>query len=240
MTAIDPRSAATAPRRIQPGPPLPPLAIAVVALFMASLVLPALLAGGVTYPSPFGDGDAIVSYFRDHQAAVLVTALLQFGAAVPLAIFAATASTRARQLGVTAPGPMIGFAGGLVASVAMTISACMTWALSRPEVLASPDLVRLVHDLAFIFGGPGFVVPFGLLIAGLAVPGLLAGLLPRWFAWAGLVLAGLAMLATLTVALPWLTPLLPIVRFPSLAWFVACAFLLPRTRASVRQRRSGR
>jgi hypothetical protein len=62
------------------------------------------------------------------------------------------------------------------------------------------------------------------------VPGLLAGLLPRWFAWAGLVIAALAMIATLTVAFPGLAILLPIVRFPSLAWIVMAAFLLPHRR----------
>ena len=62
------------------------------------------------------------------------------------------------------------------------------------DIGAPPELIRLMHDLAFISGGPGFVVPIGLLIAGIAVPGLLARLLPRPLAWAGLIIAALVVL----------------------------------------------
>jgi hypothetical protein len=183
-------------------------------------------------PSPFTDQATIVGYFRAHPDPVLVMALLQFAASLPLAIYAATISVRLQQLGVRAPGATIGLVGGVLAATSMAFSAMCSWALSRPEVLAQTSSIRLVHDLAFITGGPGFVVPGGLLIAGIAVPGLLARLLPRWLAWAGLVLAALAMIATLVVALPGLTPLLPIVRFPSFAWLIVVAFQLPRRRAA--------
>jgi hypothetical protein len=218
----------TADQRLtQAAPPLPPIAIATVALFMASLVLPAILSGGATYPSPYIGAAPVVDYFRAHPGPVMLTALLQFAASLPLAIYAATASVRLNRLGVRAPGPTIGLVGGVLASTSMALSSLLTWALTRPDVLDHPELIRLLHDLAFITGGPGFIVPSGLLIAGIAVPGLLASLLPRWLAWSGLVIAGLAMIATLTVAIPELSILLPIVRFPTLAWIVLVAFLLP-------------
>jgi hypothetical protein len=220
-------------RRLPAGPPLPPIAIATVALFMTSLILPIILAGGDTFPSPYSDEAAIVDYFRAHPGPVLITALLQFAASLPLGIFAATASVRLNHLGVRAPGPTIGLVGGVLASASMALSGLLTWTLARPEILDHAELIRLMHDLAFITGGPGFAVPMGLLIAGIAVPGLLARVLPRWLAWAGLVIAGLAMIATLTVAIPALSLLLPIVRFPALAWIVIAAFLLPRQRRSV-------
>jgi hypothetical protein len=219
------------PRRLpQAGPPLPPVAIAAVALFLASLIVPIALSGGTVYPSPFSSQATIVDYFRDNRVPVLLTALLQFAAAPPLVIYTATASVRLNQLGIRAPGTAIALAGGVLASAAMALSAMFTWTLTRPELLDHAELIRLLHDLAFIAGGPGFVVPSGLLVAGIAVPGLLASLLPRWLAWSGLVLAALAFVATLTVALPALAPLLPIVRFPSLAWIIFVAFRLPRRR----------
>lgn len=220
-------TASVTPRLTQGGPPLPPIAIATAALFMASLVLPTLLAGGATYPSPYSDGATIVDYFRANTTPVLLTAFLQFAASLPLAIYAATVSVRLNRLGVRAPGATIGLVGGVLASTSMALSALLTWTLTRPETLDHPELIRLLHDLAFITGGPGFIVPSGLLIAGIAVPGLIARLLPRWHAWTGLVLAALAMIATLTVAFAELSILLPIVRFPSLAWIVLAAFLLP-------------
>lgn len=222
----------TAPRRRPAGPPLPPIAIATVAVFMASLILPIIFAGGDTFPSPYADQESIIDYFQAHPGPVLIAALLQFAASLPLAIFAATASVRLNHLGVRAPGPSIGLVGGVLASASMALSGLLTWTLSRPEILEHTELIQLMHDLAFITGGPGFVVPAGLLIAGIAVPGLLARLLPRWLAWAGLVIAALAMIATLTVAIPALSILLPIVRFPFLAWIVIVAFLLPRQRRS--------
>ncbi|GAB2831369.1 hypothetical protein GCM10027176_39640 [Actinoallomurus bryophytorum] len=220
----------TARRLPQAGPPLPPVAITTVALFLASLVLPIALSGGAVYPSPFSGQAAIVDYFRDNRVPVLLMALLQFAAAPPLVIYTATASVRLNQLGVRAAGTAIALAGGVLASAAMALSALFTWTLTRPELLGHVELIRLMHDLAFITGGPGFVVPSGLLIAGVAVPGLLAGLLPRWLALSGLVLAALAFIATLTVALPALSPLLPVVRFPSLAWIIFTAYRLPRRR----------
>lgn len=226
----------TAQRHLPEGPSLPPIAIAIaiatVALFMASLILPIILAGGDAFPSPYADDSPILNYFRDHPAQVLITALLQFAASLPLGIFAATASVRLNHLGVRAPGPTIGLVGSVLASASMALSGLLTWTLTRPEILDHAELVRLMHDLAFITGGPGTVVPAGLLIAGIAVPGLLARLLPRWLAWAGLVIAAFAMIATLTVAIPQLSILLPIVRFPTLAWIVIAAFLLPRQRRS--------
>jgi hypothetical protein len=225
----------TPTRRVpQAGPPLPPIAIATVALFLVSLVLPTILAGGATYPSPYSSNGVVVGYFQANSGPVLIMALLQFAASLPLAIFAATSSVRLNRLGVRAPGATIALVGGILASSSMALSAFLTWTLTRPEILAHGDLIRLVHDLAFMTGGPGFVVPTGLLIAGIAVPSLILRLLPRWLAWAGLIIAGIALVATLTVALPGLSILLPIVRFPAFAWLIAAAILLPVSRAGGR------
>lgn len=227
MTTTDPSTAST---RRQPGPPLAPIAIVTMALFMMSLTIPLLLAG-TTYPSPFGEDRAILDYFRQNTAATTITALLQFAAALPLAIYAAVSTTRLNRLGIRAPGVSIAFAGGILSSAAMTISAFASWGLTRPATLADDALVRTLHDLAFITGGPGAVVPLGLLVAGIAVPGLLAGLLPRWLAITGLVLAGIAVLGTLAVAVPALAVLLPIARFPSMVWLIIAALRLPKDRA---------
>ncbi len=217
-------------RANQGGPPLGPIGVVVSALFVTSLVLPILVASGDVYPSPYAHSATIISYFTAHPGAVRLGALLQFGAALPLAIYAATVNARLHRLGIRAPGATIALAGGILASGSMALSASLSWALARPEITQHADLVRLVHDLAFITGGPGFVVPLGLLLAGIAVPGLLVRLLPRWLALAGLVIAAVCMVATLAVALPGLALLLPIARFPALAWLIAVGFLLPRER----------
>jgi hypothetical protein len=224
---------ATAPRRrqAQGGPHLGVLGIVFAALFLVGLVLATIMAGGKPYPSPFGDAADIVAYFRDHRHAVQIGGAFQFGAAIPLAIYSATVSARLHQLGIRAPGATIALAGGLLSSAFLALSGLIGWVLSRPEVLDEPSLIRALQLLNFAAGGVAHVVPLGLLLAGIAVPGLLARLLPSWLAWAGLVIAGIAELSTLTLLAEPAAYLLPVARFTGLAWLIAVGFMLPRQRA---------
>jgi hypothetical protein len=78
------------------------------------------------------------------------------------------------------------------------------------------------------------VVPLGLLVAGMAVPALIARLLPRWLAWAGLAVAAVAELSALSLLTPALDVTLPAGRFGGLLWIVAASVLLPRSRRDLR------
>ncbi len=216
--------------RQQGGPPLVVLAGISTALLLGGIALSALLGG--VLPSPFGDDAAIARYFQTQPEAVKASGVLVFGSAVPLAIYAATVSVRLRQLGVTAPGATIALAGGLLAAGMLSLSGLLQWTLSRPAVRTDEALVRALHDLTFLTGGPAHVVFLGLLVAGVAVPGLLLGLLPRPLAMAGLVIAALAELTTLSLIWPVLILALPIARFPALAWLIAASALLPHRRPS--------
>ncbi|WP_433340705.1 hypothetical protein [Streptomyces sp. CA-253872] len=134
---------------------------------------------------------------------------------------------------------MVARSRGLLASAALAASGLLTWTLGQPAALGTPGVARTLQYLAFASGGPGHVVPFGLLLAGVAVPSPLAGLLPRPLAWAGLVLAGLAELSVLALLAEPLAPLLPVARFGGLAWLIVAGFLLPRTRTRGRNGGSG-
>ena len=224
------------------GPPLTLVASVFAALFVASLVAGSALAGG-TFPSPFDHDSVIQAYFAGHRDAVRVGAVLQFGAAVPLAIFAAAVHARLHQLGIRVAGATIALAGGLLASGFATLSALLQWTLSRPAATDQPALVSALHDLAFLTGGPAQVVAFGLLLAGIAVPALIVGLLPRWVAVAGLVLAAAAELSTLVLISPGFGLLLPLARFGGMAWLIVAGAKLPFTltpRAAHRPDRLGR
>jgi hypothetical protein len=220
------------PRQAQAGPPLGILAVVFTALFLAGIVVSTVMAGGDTFPSPFGSSAGILAYFHDHHDAVQVGAFLQFGASVPMAIYAATASARLRNLGIRAPGATIALTGGMLAAAMLALSAMLSWVLSRPEVRTEAAVVRALQDLTFATGGTGHVVFLGLLVAGIAVPGLLANLLPRPLALTGLAIAVIAELSTLTFLISGAAILLPIARFTSLAWLTATGFLLPRTRTN--------
>src|SRR6478752_4659176 len=211
------------------GPPLSPLAAISLVLLLAGLVVGVALAGGVM-PLPYGSAASIQDYVAGHHAAAVAIAVGTFGSSIPLAIYAATASARLRQLGITAPGATIALAGGLLASSGLALSSLTAWTLSRPEITSDAALVRALYYLTYLTGGPWHVVMLGLLIAGIAVPGLIVGLLPRPVAWTGLVIAGLAELTTLVLIWPGLSPLLPVARFTGLIWLIVAGALLPLRR----------
>jgi hypothetical protein len=102
--------------------------------------------------------------------------------------------------------------------------------LGQPGVADSAATVRALHLFAFATGGPGHVVPLGLLLAGVAVPAGLMRFLPRWTMTFGLVVAGIAELSTLSLLVPAAAFLLPIARFPAFIWILTAGALLPQSR----------
>jgi hypothetical protein len=217
--------------RRQGGPPLLLVGGLILGFFIAGMVVAAAL-GGVT-PNPLGPPLTVTDYYRDHPVSVQAGAIFLFAASVPLLIYAATVSARLRHLGVTAPGATIALAGGVIASVTLSLSGLLGWVLSRPAVRTDSALVQALSTLSYLVGGPGHVVPLGLLLAGVSVPALIVGLLPRPVAWAGLVIAVIAELSTLSLIFPMLSILLPIARFPALIWLVIAGALLPTQRKKV-------
>jgi len=124
----------TAPIRHR-GPSLLALAIVFVVLFLASLILGTVLAGGEHFPSPFAPG--AVEWFSRHRTAVLAGAFLQFGASVPLGIYTATIVSRMQFFGLRVAGVHIALYGGLSASVFLALSALIQWVLGQAEVASS-------------------------------------------------------------------------------------------------------
>ena len=220
-------------RRPQGGPPLALLAAISLVLLLAGLAIGVTLAG--VMPLPYGSATAIQDYVAGHHGSAQAIGVATFASSIPLAIYAATASARLRQLGITAPGATIALAGGLLASAGLGLSGLLAWTLSRPEVTSDVPLVRALYYLVYLTGGPWHVVTLGLLIAGMAVPSLIVGLLPRAVAWTGLVIAGLAELTTLALIWPGLSPLLPVARFSGLVWLIVAGVMLPLRRHNRRE-----
>jgi hypothetical protein len=228
MTDIEAREAVQH-RPVQGGPPLGLLALISTALLLAGLALSAALGG--VFPSPYAAAGTIRDYFLTQSDAVRAGGVLLFGSSVPLAIYAATASARLRQLGITAPGATIALAGGLLAAGGLSASGLLALTLAQPAVRGTEPVVRALQELAFLAGGPAHVIFLGLLLAGIAVPALLLRLLPRPLAWAGLAIAALSELAVLALIWPALSVLVPIARFPGLLWLIIAGWRLPTRRA---------
>ena len=208
------------PRRV--GPPLILPALMFALLFLAGLAL------ATTPPLPTASAAEVLAYYREHRQSATLLAFLQFGASIPLAILAATAFSRLRRLGLDVPGAALGLVGGVLASAALALCGLLQWVAARAALLDDAALVSALRDLVFMTGGVGHVAPLGLLFAGLAVPSLVGGLLPRWLAWLGIALAVVAELSTLSLLTPAATLALPIARFGGFAWLIAVGALLPR------------
>jgi hypothetical protein len=214
----------TTDRPPQGGPPLLALALPYAALTLVGLVL------GIGLSRPDDAPAEVARLLVEHQGSATVLATAVVGASVPLAIWSATAYRRLRRLGVTAPGSAIALTGGVLASASLAFSGLVSWTAATTAPVVTPEVLRALATLAFAAGGPGFVPFFALLVAGVAVPGLILGVLPRTWAWAGLAVAGLSMLGVASLLTPALYPLLPVGRFGGLIWLVAASILLPHSR----------
>ncbi|MCO5969148.1 hypothetical protein [Actinoallomurus soli] len=158
-------------RRPQSGPPL----LAPVLAFTA-LTIGYVVANRAT-PHPDASGLAVLHHARTHGTPIKIGAFLLLASAVPLALVAAVLYRRLRALGITAPGSAITLVGGVLAAGALGLSGMFVWSGGRTKT--DPALARALADLAFLSGGPAFAAMFAMLIAGISVTGLLAGLLPR-------------------------------------------------------------
>jgi hypothetical protein len=207
------------------GPSLALVAAICIALLFGGLAI-GIALGGVM-PLPYGPVAAVQQYVRAQPLAVQVIAVAAFASSVPLAVYAAMAGARLRQLGVTTPGPTIALAGGILAAGALGLTGLLGWTLSRPEISGDTALVRALYFLAFLVGGVGHVVALGLLVAGMAVPGLVLGLLSRPLAWAGLAIAVVSESTMLVLVWPVLGPILPVARVSALAWLLVAGARLP-------------
>jgi hypothetical protein len=206
------------------------VAIVYTLLFNAGLYFVISFTGGPHFPGPWESSETIAAYFQDHSRAALACAFLQFGAAIPLGIFAATMVSRLQFLGVRVAGAHIALFGGLMTAFNMAASALVLWVMAYPGIAQDPAVLRALYYLTFALGGVGFSVPIGLLIAGLSIPAAFFKLLPKWLVVFGLVLAIIGELSVLSLVVPNALFLIPLTRFPAFIWLIAAGFALPKTR----------
>jgi hypothetical protein len=220
------------------GPPLGWLAVVYMSLFLVGLYPVTIFGGKPYFPPPSAPSNAIVTFFQSRASAVLLCAFLQFGAAIPLGIFAATVASQLSFLGIRAAGANIALFGGIATASNMIVSSSLLWAMSYPGVAHDATLIQALYRFDFALGGPGFSVPFGLLLAGISVTTGIARLLPKWLAIIGFVIALAGELSWLEIIFPKVLFLIPLTRFPGFLWLVAAGFLLPKTVAETKAAQS--
>jgi hypothetical protein len=102
-------------------------------------------------------------------------------------------------------------------------------------VVQDGPLLEALFRLQFALGGPGFSVPFGLLVAGISVTAGFRKLLPKWAVILGILIAAAGELSWLQIMFPKLIFLIPLTRFPGFLWLIAAGFLLPRSAEGVKR-----
>ncbi|WP_133824220.1 DUF4386 domain-containing protein [Actinomycetospora succinea] len=221
-TAAD-TSAATTDRRGTGGPPLwiPALAYGVLTVVGA-----ALYAG----PRPRAAPETALALQQASGVGGAIATVLLFASAAPLAVWTAAVYQRLHVLGARVAGPVIALAGGLLAAGAMLASGAVGATAIAVAPAGDAGVAGALAQLGFAAGAAGFATPFALLVAGVAVPGMVLGLLPRWLGVVGLVIAVLGVVAALTLVVPAVSPVLPVVRFGGLLWMLAVSVVLPKHR----------
>jgi hypothetical protein len=222
-------TAASATRHASPN--LGIVAVVYVLLKIASVVPVSAFGSKPPYfPELNAPAGGVVSYFSTHSSAVLLCAFLQFGAAIPLGIFAASMVSRLVFLGITAAGSSIALFGGMMATIDELISGAAIWVMAQPLVAQSPPLLQALHYFAVALGGPGFTMPFGLLLAGVSIAAGSMKLLPKWIVGFGLVLAVIGELSWLSMIVPGAGILIPVARWPGFVWLIAAGFTLSKAK----------
>lgn len=218
-----------APRIRHQGPPLGLLAIIFVVLFLAGLYAVTLSGGKPYFPGPWEAPATIVAFFRARPGAVQSASFFHFGAAIVLGLFTACVVNQMRFLGVRAAGVNIALFGGLAAAFGMFVSAFSLWTLAQHGLAEDAFVVQALYYFGYAFGGPGYSVPIGLLMAGISIPAGFLRLLPKWVVVLGIALGVCGELSWLNLLLPKALFLVPLTRFPGFVWMIAAGFLLPHT-----------
>ncbi len=212
------------------GPSLILLATVHILLFAAGLAAAVALRHGASYVTPFAPAEELRAFFTLSPAAVRISNFFLFGSAIPFGIFAVTTVSRLRYMGVRAAGTNIALLGGLIATIALLLSAIVGWILSVPEVLVSAPIIKMVNFLNFLVGGVVFAVGFGLLAAGVSVTCYFMRLLPRWLVALGMVVALAGELSSFSLIAYPANFFIPITRFVGFIWMLSVAVALTKDR----------
>jgi hypothetical protein len=222
------------PYAVHRGPHPGIVAVVHVALFLSSLLLLVIASKGEAFPNPYKDLQEAQSSLLRYIDIIRINTFLQFGAAIPLGIFTAAVTSRLHFLGVNVTGVSIALFGGIAASVFMTISSLSSWILTQPNIADNINLVHGMQFFSFATGGVGFIVPLGLLMAGVSVPCLFGHYTPKWIAVFGLTIAVIAQLSSFSLLYYPANYLLPVVRLGSFVWMIATGFTLVKNNHQIK------
>ncbi|HEX4575857.1 MAG TPA: hypothetical protein VH117_00790 [Edaphobacter sp.] len=224
-------STSAIPERRHQGPPLLLLALIYVALMVVGAT-----QLGKAYRVPHDTVEQAVAYVANFGGSIRIGSFCELSSAVLLGLFVAVTVSRLRFLGVRAAGELIALSGGVGATIMLMLSALAGWSVTRPGIAGADGGVSILQAVSFAGGGPGFVVPLGLFIAGVSITAGLYRFIPRWLMWLGVVVAVACELATLTLLVWNAAFFIPVGRFIGAIWMICVALTLPTSAVAERDR----
>jgi hypothetical protein len=185
----------------------------------------AVVRPSAMYPSPFWSSPRIEQFFAENSASVRALGAVHTLIALSLLVFGTSATGLLREdAGESVPFFWAALGGVVVASACFMLSAILVWALSRPAIAESPALLRTVHDLAYLAGGPAHVLAVAVFLGANSFAIFASDVLPGWIAWLGIAGAGVSGLAVVTMLWHPAVWILPITRLLLAAWILSvCA-----------------
>lgn len=172
-----------------------------------AFVLLWVAAFGLSLVEEHGTTDAeVVSFYTDsgnQGRAQMASFLIVLAGLFFLWFLTGLCARLARAEGQAGVHTTLAFGAGLVAS-ALWIMASVFWmgvgytSQETPEFTVDPDSARLIAEMGYLIWVFGTVVAL-LLVLATSLLGLESGLVPRWFAWLGLLVAAAMLLTALFV-----------------------------------------
>ncbi|MGP3927802.1 hypothetical protein [Streptomyces sp. 8N616] len=205
--------------------------------FILGLMFHSALATA-TYPAADDTAELIVRWRQDNGSVSRISGAALSISALLFAWFSAWFATVIHRTG-RIQAALVTLAGGLFSALGLLLSGVLQWVAQRPENIAEAPVLRVVHQITFVLGGPMVVVSLAPVVAVGGIALMRAKLLPRWLGWTGAVMGVLA-LGSVVMLLPEdgsLTYLVPLGRFLSLLWLTVVAVVLARHRGDRQEAR---
>jgi hypothetical protein len=206
---------------------LPLCGVLFPAFFFAGDVLGGALATPTALPLPGAPGGEVARYYLESPSAVVAVAVAQILAAVALFAFARYIATFVRRMESDRTGlNRIVLGAGWLAAALLLVCAALSFVLLSVASSGNAELVLLVRQLNFLYGGTLHVATLGVYVGSASLAGRRAHALPSWIVWLGIGTAAIGILS-LTSLLVFPAALLILVgRLFGFLWSIAAAVVL--------------
>lgn len=201
-------------------------ASAFVVLFFAGLAPVTMIGGRPYFPGPASSIVEVQDYFIHHPGPVLLCAFLHFGSAIALGLFTTQVISDLKHRKAAGSTMDLILFSGITTAITILVASCVLWTATNVEISQNVSLLFALSKIQFALGGPGFSVPFGLLVGSISIAVSRERILPRWLVAVGFAIFFVGELSWLEILTVKFIFLIPLTRFPGFVWMILASFRL--------------